>query len=384
MKTKGGFGMRSDDINDFYFFARLIGALVLTAASMIAVRDIAWYFFNLPSRDQTKTTKNCYDWFEHYLPPEKKEIDYSEGLFNFDGQPMTLKAATLNKYDHIFNTLGLQPGMRLLDAGCGSGVWMEYCARRGVEVIGLTLSPEQAEVVKAKGLKVKVQDYRIEDSALIGLFDRITALGSTEHVCSSMGVFANNAARNRSKETLADIWRLFQRYLKPDGKIFVTVLTWNEKSKWSLTDRIQGWVLDQHYGGYYPYMSDLQHVVAPAANLVMTQVEDRTKDYHWSSMVDRRHFGYFTIDWRENTIDKIRYLFVSLIKSPLQFPFHWLYQMLNTWMWQFGGAQDYPLTESQVQKAHAQLKYFMLEPLKQRELQTGTQADSCTPEKKLL
>lgn len=359
--------MRSDDIyNDFYFFVRLLGALVLATASVIAVRDIAWYFFNLPARDQTKTTKNCYDWFEHYLPPEKTEIDYSEGLFNFDGQAMTLKEATLNKYDHIFNALELQPGMKLLDAGCGSGVWMKYCANRGVEVVGLTLSPEQAKVVEAKGLRVKVQDYRVLDPAFLGQFDGITALGSTEHVCSSMGVFANNAARNRSKETLAEIWRLFQRYLKSDGKMFVTVLTWNEQAKWSLTDRIQGWVLDQHYGGYYPYMSDLKNIVAPAANLKMTHIEDLTKDYHWSSMADSNHFGYFTINWRENTLDKLRYLFVSLIKSPLQFPFHWLYQLLNTWMWQFGGPQNHPLTDEQVQKAHAQLKYFMLEPTKDK------------------
>ncbi|OGT26680.1 MAG: hypothetical protein A3I77_07625 [Gammaproteobacteria bacterium RIFCSPLOWO2_02_FULL_42_14] len=353
--------MRDTDIHDsLLFFAR---ALFVTYFSLLFMRNVAWYFFNLPTRDQTKTTRNCYDWFEHYLPPIKHKIDYSEGLFDFEEKGMTLETATENKYRYIFELLELKPGMSLLDVGCGSGVWMEYCAQQGVKVIGLTLSLEQVSVVRKKGLEVMQQDYRVKNPSFIGQFDRITTLGSTEHLCSSMGVFSNNAARLRSQKTIANVWRLFQSYLKPDGKIFVTTLTWNEKVPWSLLDRTQAFVLDQHHGGYYPHLSDLKNKVAPDAGLKMTHIEDHTADYHWSSMVDKRHFGYFTIDWDENTVDKIRYIFTSFLKGPFQFPFHWLYQVFDTWMWQFGGPKNRSLVPEEVEHvAHAQLKYFLLQP----------------------
>lgn len=357
--------MFTDEVSKpMYFTGRLIGLSFITAAFGILARDIGWYFLNLPTRDQTKTTQRCYDWFEHYLPSTKGEsIDYSEGIFDFKKQPpMTLQEATRNKYDYIFNKLELKPGMQLLDAGCGDGVWLDYCRSKGVKAIGLTLSPEQAKAVREKGLDVDVQDYRVENPAFLGKFDRITALGSTEHVCSSMGVFANDAARKRSIQTLSETWGLLKRYLKPDGKIFITTLTFNEPITWSLMDRFQAYVLDQHYGGYYPRISDIQNKIAPAAGLAVTDVQDQTASYHWSSMVEPKHFGYFKINWGENTYDKVTYIFKSLVKSPLQFPFHWLYQALDTWMWQFGGPQKTPLTDEQVKKAHMRLKYFLLAP----------------------
>jgi cyclopropane fatty-acyl-phospholipid synthase-like methyltransferase len=351
-----------------FLTGRCLGGLFLANAATVLARDLAWYGLNLPTRNQTLTTKNCYDWFEHYLPKpktsaEEKEfenIDYSEGLFDFSKPSMTLQEATLHKYEYIFEQLGLRPGMTLLDAGCGSGVWMDFCRSKGVGAIGLTLSPEQANVVKAKGLEVEVRDYRLENPAFIGRFDRITALGSTEHVCSSMGAFAKGAARDRSIKTLTETWSLLQRYLKPDGKIFITALTVNEEASWSLKDYLQVYVLDSHYGGYYPRMSDIQYKVAPAANLHVSHIQDQTASYHWASMVEPRHFGYYKIDWSQNTGDKVSYIFTSFFKSPLQFPFHWLYQGLDTWMWQFGGPQKTPLTNEQVAEAPMQLKYFML------------------------
>src|SRR3990172_2447105 len=83
-----------------------------------------------------------------------------EGIFE-NNYSMTLQEATINKYEYIFNKLELKPGMKLLDAGCGTGVWMEFCRSKGIDVIGMTLSPEQAQLVKNKGLTVYVGDYRI-------------------------------------------------------------------------------------------------------------------------------------------------------------------------------------------------------------------------------
>jgi cyclopropane fatty-acyl-phospholipid synthase-like methyltransferase len=343
---------------------KALGTVVLAGTSMIVIRDIAWYRFNLRTRDQTKTTQRCYDWFEHYLPKTTrgKWIDYSEGIFDFSGQPgMTLEAATENKYRYIFEKLGLRRGMKLLDAGCGRGVWMLYCQNRGVQVVGLTLSPEQAMNAREKGLEVHVMDYRVENPRFLGQFDAVTALGSTEHLCSSRGGLAGDTAREHSISTLTEVWQLFHRYLKQEGVCYLTTLTVNDDAQWSLWDYWQTYVLDQHYGGYYPRWRDIQDRIVPATGFTITDSQDHTRSYHWSSMVDPRHFGYFKIDWTEDPADKVAYFFKGLVQNPLQLPFHWLYQGCDTWMWQFGGPQRMPLTDQQVATVPMQLKYVKFE-----------------------
>jgi len=79
--------------------------------------------------------------------------------------------------------LGLKPGMRLLDIGCGWGALGKYAAQNyGVEVVGITISKQQAELAKqlCQGLpvEIKLQDYR----NITGTFDRIASLGMFEHV----------------------------------------------------------------------------------------------------------------------------------------------------------------------------------------------------------
>lgn len=349
----------------------IVGASAAYATYIIAL-SIAWYRFNLNVRDQTQVTANCYNWFQYFLSRkyamamDKENItDYSEGNFGTDFD-MTLSDATIKKYDNIFKALELKEGMTLLDAGCGNGRWLEYCRSKGVNGIGMTLSSEQAKVLAGKGLEVYVADYRILKNEFIGKFDRITALGSTEHVCTSRGSMAGDAARERSVETLTQVWQLFNRYLKPEGKCFYTFLTVNEDAKWTPWDYFQSWVLDQHYGGYYPRKADVRDRVIPNTGFEMENEEDHTRDYHWASMRDPNHFGYFTIDWSENTLEKVMHTLHGLIHNPAQVPFHWLYQICDTWMWQFGGPQNTPLTDEQVRKAPMQLMYF--EAKKIREL----------------
>jgi len=97
-------------------------------------------------------------------------------------------AATLNeaqeaKLDLVCRKLDLQPGMRLLDIGCGWGGTAEFAAERyQVEVVGITVSEQQAKYGKesCRGLPVdiRLQDYR----DIEGTFDRILSIGMFEHV----------------------------------------------------------------------------------------------------------------------------------------------------------------------------------------------------------
>ncbi|MBI1821388.1 MAG: cyclopropane fatty acyl phospholipid synthase [Nitrospirae bacterium] len=88
------------------------------------------------------------------------------------------------KLELVCKKLGIQPGMKVLDIGCGWGSFARYAAERyDVEVVGITVSKEQADLAKqlCKGLSVEIrlQDYR----DLKGSFDRVVSLGMFEHVC---------------------------------------------------------------------------------------------------------------------------------------------------------------------------------------------------------
>jgi cyclopropane-fatty-acyl-phospholipid synthase len=94
-----------------------------------------------------------------------------------------LHEAQLAKLDLICRKMQLQPGMRVLDIGCGWGSFLHFAATRyGVAAEGVTVSTEQARHAQARcqGLPVTVhlKDYRQVE----GRFDRIISVGMFEHV----------------------------------------------------------------------------------------------------------------------------------------------------------------------------------------------------------
>ena len=100
----------------------------------------------------------------------------------------TLEEAQAHKYDLVCRKLGLEPGMRLLDVGCGWGGMVRFAAENyGVQALGVTLSRRQAEWAKERiasdGLghlaEVRFSDYRdVSESD----FDAISSIGLTEHI----------------------------------------------------------------------------------------------------------------------------------------------------------------------------------------------------------
>jgi cyclopropane-fatty-acyl-phospholipid synthase len=100
----------------------------------------------------------------------------------------TLEEAQFTKFDLVARKLGLKPGMRLLDVGCGWGGMVMHAARHyGVQALGVTLSAEQAawaqRAIKEAGLsdlaEVRHLDYR--DVTETG-FDAVSSIGLTEHI----------------------------------------------------------------------------------------------------------------------------------------------------------------------------------------------------------
>jgi cyclopropane-fatty-acyl-phospholipid synthase len=120
--------------------------------------------------------------YEYVLGPS---MAYTCACYPHEGA--TLEEAQENKFRLVFDKLRLREGDRLLDIGCGWGGMARYAARRGVRVIGATLSREQAhwaqQAIREEGLsdlaEVRLSDYR--DITETG-FDAVASIGLTEHV----------------------------------------------------------------------------------------------------------------------------------------------------------------------------------------------------------
>jgi cyclopropane-fatty-acyl-phospholipid synthase len=109
-----------------------------------------------------------------------KRLVYSCGYW---AQASDLDAAQEAKLDLICRKLGLAPGMRVLDIGCGWGEALKFAAERyGVSGVGVTISREQAayatDLCRGLPIEIRVQDYRELDER----FDRVWSIGMFEHV----------------------------------------------------------------------------------------------------------------------------------------------------------------------------------------------------------
>ncbi len=117
------------------------------------------------------------DFYRAWLDPT---MTYSSALF---APGDDLEAAQRRKIAALLDRLDLQPGMRLLEIGCGWGTLAIEAAKRGVEVVGLTLSTEQKAwadaAIAAAGLADRV-DIRLQDYRLLN--ERFDAIASVEMV----------------------------------------------------------------------------------------------------------------------------------------------------------------------------------------------------------
>jgi cyclopropane-fatty-acyl-phospholipid synthase len=115
----------------------------------------------------------------------------------------TLSQAQENKLELVCRKICLQPGMKVLDIGCGWGSFARYAAEKHqVSVVGITVSQEQVGLGRknCEGLPVdiRLQDYRDVTEE----FDRIVSLGMIEHV---------------GYKNYRTYMRVVNRYLKDDG-----------------------------------------------------------------------------------------------------------------------------------------------------------------------
>ncbi|MEP0942036.1 MAG: cyclopropane-fatty-acyl-phospholipid synthase family protein [Rhizobiaceae bacterium] len=120
--------------------------------------------------------------FELFLD---EDLQYSCAYFQ--DKNMSLDQAQLAKKQHLAAKLDLNPGMKVLDIGCGFGGLAIFLAETcNVSVVGVTLSEEQYRLACKKcverGLQDKVEFRLLDYRQLDGDFDRIVSVGMFEHV----------------------------------------------------------------------------------------------------------------------------------------------------------------------------------------------------------
>ncbi|WP_104169041.1 cyclopropane-fatty-acyl-phospholipid synthase family protein [Arthrobacter sp. SX1312] len=136
----------------------------------------------------------------------------------WEDETVGLDASQEAKLDLVCRKLGLRPGMRVLDVGCGWGSLALHAAQNyGVDVVGVTLSKEQADLGQkrvsdaglADRIEIRVQDYRDVDD---GPFDAISSIGMAEHVgAHQIGNYASH----------------LYGLLRPGGRLLNHAISWN-------------------------------------------------------------------------------------------------------------------------------------------------------------
>jgi cyclopropane-fatty-acyl-phospholipid synthase len=165
-----------------------------------------------------------------YVKMLDKRMIYSCGFWKHSE---SLDEAQEQKLEMTCRKLHLEAGQHVLDIGCGWGGTARFMAERyGVEVVGITVSKEQAALASERcadlPIDIRLEDYRDLD----GEFDRIVSIGMFEHVgpknyrtyfrkvaelLKDEGLFLLHTIGGNVPAHKTDPW--IERYIFPNGVI---------------------------------------------------------------------------------------------------------------------------------------------------------------------
>ena len=119
----------------------LIGWLgLLTYPALQLFSDVLYYGFGIKIFDPSVTIQRGYQISMFYNDtPHSEGLDYGFNYYN-GNYSKSRRQAQIDKFDHAYQELELQSGMRLIDIGCGCGDWLDYLRGRGVEVVGVNIT----------------------------------------------------------------------------------------------------------------------------------------------------------------------------------------------------------------------------------------------------
>ncbi len=144
--------------------------------------------------------------------------DFSGAMFDGDFS-IGLEQAQQRKHDYVAKHVGIAPGRRLLDLGCGWGPLLAYARARGGIAIGVTLSSAQLAACRRHGLEVYLEDAREIERERFGTFDAVASLGAFEHFCSP-----DDYQAGQQEEIYRDLFARVSRVLPPGGRFYLQTM----------------------------------------------------------------------------------------------------------------------------------------------------------------
>jgi cyclopropane-fatty-acyl-phospholipid synthase len=142
----------------------------------------------------------------------------------YDGDfTLSLADAQRRKHDYVGEQIGIGPGRRILDLGCGWGPLLDYVRRRGGTGVGLTLSSAQVAACRRHGLDARLADARLVSRESFGGFDAVASLGAFEHFCSPEDYRAG-----RQERVYRDVFARIASLLPDHGRLYLQTMVFGE------------------------------------------------------------------------------------------------------------------------------------------------------------
>jgi cyclopropane-fatty-acyl-phospholipid synthase len=149
--------------------------------------------------------------------------DFSGAKYDGDFS-ISLEQAQRRKHEYVAAQIGIGPGRRVLDLGCGWGPLLDFIRARGAAGLGVTLSEAQYAACRRHGLDVHLSDARELDRESFGEFDAVASLGAFEHFCSPEDYRAG-----RQEEIYRAIFERVARVLPAGGRLYLQTMVFGRE-----------------------------------------------------------------------------------------------------------------------------------------------------------
>jgi cyclopropane-fatty-acyl-phospholipid synthase len=144
--------------------------------------------------------------------------DFSGAKYDGDFR-LSLQEAQRRKHAYVAEQIGIGPGRRVLDLGCGWGPLLDFVRRRGGTGVGVTLSSAQAASCRQHGLDAHLHDAREVTRESFGPFDAVASLGAFEHFCSP-----EEHRAGRQEEIYRELFARVASLLPEGGRLYLQTM----------------------------------------------------------------------------------------------------------------------------------------------------------------